>query len=231
MTSISEYWDRWKRRRFGRYRVEDPRPIAATSPYTFFLPSENELLALAPGDRVKLTFVGEPGGKTYGAERMWVTITELFGSTLSGRLDNVPFELHQLRVGDGVRFERSQVLDIQWNEDRERAPPSAPPYREYWDHCFVDRGVLDGEMPVYYLYRETPDDQGDDKYPDSGWRFRGDWRGVTEEEFQAWEFDYIAIGKVLNADDSWVHLIDAPIGSAFIRNDKTNEFIRCEDNE
>jgi hypothetical protein len=29
-------------------------------------------------------------------------------------------------------------------------------------------------------------------------------------------------------DDSWLHLIDAPIGSAFIRDDATGEFVVAE---
>lgn len=226
---LAERWDRWKRRRFGRYRIEDPRPIAERAPYTFFLPSENELLALAPGDLAKLTFIGIPGGKTYEAERMWVMLTQVAGDKLTGRLDNDPLELYQLHAGDIVHFERHQILDICWSDERQQAPPSSPPHREYWDRCFVDRCVLDGEALVYYLYREAPDDTGDDAYPDSGWRFRADWRGISDEEFQAREFDYIAIGKVLNADDSWLPLIDAPVGSAFLRNDETGDFVACED--
>jgi len=230
VTSLADRWDRWKRRRFGRYHIDDPRPVAENAPYTFQLPSENELLALAPGDLAKLVFAGDPVGKTYGAERMWVTITDAAGPDLVGRLDNQPSELHQLRMGDRITFERHHIIDLIWAEDRAVAPPPSPPARQYWDRCFVDRGVLSGEVPVYYLYREEPDPTDpDDQYPDSGWRIRGDYRGLSDEEFAAWEFDYIAIGKVLNADDSWLHLIDAPVGSAFIRDDKSSAFVPCED--
>jgi hypothetical protein len=36
------------------YVLFDPRPIAAEAPYTFFLPSETEIVAIARGDMVKL---------------------------------------------------------------------------------------------------------------------------------------------------------------------------------
>jgi hypothetical protein len=226
---LAERWDRWKRRRFGQYRVEDPRPIAESAPYTFFLPSENELLAVAPGDLVKLTLVGLPGGHNYEAERMWVKVTGVADDDLTGSLENEPFELHQLRIGDSIRFNRFQVIDIIWSQDRTQAPPSAPPHKEYWDRCLVDRCVVDEAVPVYYLYREEPDmSEPEDKYPDSGWRIRGDYRGLSDDVLEGWDQEYIALGKVLNADDSWLHLIEAPIGSAYIRNTDTGEFIACE---
>lgn len=226
MTSLAERWDRWKRRRFGRYEIDDPRPIADSAPYTFFLPSENELIALAPGDLVKLLFRDDPAGENFAVERMWVLITEARGNSLIGRLDNEPYELHQLRADDIIRFERTDVISIQWKEDRPQRPPSSPPYREYWDRCIVDSCVVNDGVPVYYLYREEPDPTDpDDEYPDSGWRIRGDYRGLTDEEVELWGADYIAIGTVLNEDDSWLHLIDAPIGSAFIRDEETGTFI------
>lgn len=227
--TLAERWDRWRRRTFGSYYIDDPRPIAEGAPYTFFLPSENELLALQAGDLAKLIFVGTPGGKTVTTERMWMTITDAAGDRLVGRLENEPFELHQLRLNDVVHFERLHVIDRIWAENRAEGPPSTPPYREYWDRCLVDSCVLNEGAPVYYLYREAADLEGpDDKFPDSGWRIRGDYRGLTDEEFSTWKPEYIALGKVLNEDDSWLHLIDAPIGSAFIRDEETGTYVPTE---
>lgn len=218
---IAHLRQRW----FGGYEIDDPQPIAADAPYTYFLPSENELLALAPGDQVKLLFRSIPPGPKFEVERMWVTITDVDGDQISGELDNVPFDMPQIRLGDPVSFQRSDAIDILWSDDRTSRPPAAPPRREYWDRCLVDECVLYEDVNVHYLYREEPDLAGeDDKYADSGWRIRGDWREASDEQVDERDSAYVALGAVLNRDDSWLRLIDEPIGSAFIRNWETGAF-------
>ncbi len=78
----------------------------------------------------------------------------------------------------------------------------------------VDGCILAGE-PLDYLYCEEPDmtRQGD-RYPDSGWRIRAAPDAIERDESGP---EYIALGRVLNQDDRWLHLIDAPVGSAFQR--------------
>ena len=223
---IERRWRRW----FGRYEIDDPRPIAAEAPYTYFLPSENELLALGPGDLAKIVFRSLPPGREWGAERMWVLITMVEGDLLTGTLDNTPSDMPQLRAGDTVRFKRSDVISLLWSEERTVPPPPTPERRDYWERCFVERCVVDDGEGVYYLYREEPDpDDPEDTYPDSGWRIRGDFRGLDDEAIEARPIYYLALGAVLNHDDSWLHLIDAPVGSAFIRDEETGRFEPCED--
>jgi len=223
--NLLHWLTRQRQRWFGRYEIDDPRPIAADAPYTYYLPSENELLALAPGDQVKLIFRSIPSGPKFEAERMWVTITAINGDSVSGELDNTPFDMPQMRLGDAVSFERSDVIDVIWSDDRADSPPSAVPRREYWDRCLVDECVLYEGAKIHSLYREKPELAGaDEKYPDSGWRIRGDWRDASDEELDARELAYVALGAVLNRDDSWLPLIDEPIGSAFIRNWETGAF-------
>jgi len=218
--------DRLWRKYFGRIEIDDPRPIAEEAPYTFYLPSENELLAIAPGDLVKVIIRSVPPSAEWGAERMWVMIIGVDGETLSGELNNIPSDIPQLPVGSPLEFRRSDVIDIDWSEGRTTPPPPSPIHRDYWERCFVDHCVLSGESPVDYLYREEPDmAQPGDKYPDSGWRIRGDYRGLTDAEINARRMEYVALGLVLNADDSWLHLIDEPIGARFIRDFKTGGFV------
>lgn len=69
----------------------------------------------------------------------------------------------------------------------------------------------------------------EDTYPDSGWRIRADWRGLTDDQHEARDAEYIALGKVLNVDDSWLHLIDAPTGARFIRDWETGLFVEESD--
>ncbi|HEV2866399.1 MAG TPA: DUF2185 domain-containing protein [Allosphingosinicella sp.] len=207
------------------FTLDDPRENARDAPYTYFLPSGEELAAIEPDDQVKLVFRSVPPSDRWDAERMWVTVEDANGDHLQGRLDNEPSDMPLLAVGAPVSFQRHHVVAINWGSDRSRPPPEPPERREYWDRCMVDGGVLYDEWWVYYLYREPPDLAGpEDKYPDSGWRIRG-WReGLTDRETEESRAEYVALGAVLNRDDSWLHLIDAPVGSAFIRGSRDEQF-------
>jgi len=225
---VDRRWREW----FGRVEIDDPRPIAEEAPYTYFLPSENELLAISPSDIVKLIIRSIPPSREWDAERMWVKVTSAHGDGLSGELDNYPSDIPQLQPGSRLEFSRSDVIDILWSEDRPAAPPSPPVRREYWDRCFVDNCVLQGICPVDYLYREEPDmGEPEDKYADSGWRIRGTDEGIAADEAADKLPLYVALGAVLNRDDSWLHLIDKPIGSRFILDHERREFVVCEDND
>ena len=210
------------RRYFGTYTLDDPRPVAKEAPYTFYLPSKVLQDSVAPGDCVQLSFTGYPPGLVYGGgERMWVDVVFVAEDFVTGHLANIPYDMPQLKRGDVVKFQPFQIIDF----DTKRELPVESPQKQYWDRCLVDQCVLDREQPVYYIYREEPDmAQEGDKYPDSGWRIRGDYRDITDEELEARKAQYIALGKVLNADDSWIHLIDSPVGSAFMKNFETGVY-------
>ncbi|HEU0098505.1 MAG TPA: DUF2185 domain-containing protein [Allosphingosinicella sp.] len=221
---------RLRRRLFGRYELDDPRPHAREGPYTFELPTAEEIAAVMPGDLVKLIFRSIPASAEWDAERMWVIVEAAEGDRLSGSLDNHPSDMPQLRPGARIEFRRHQIISIRWDEDRVvEPPPPPPPRRDYLERRMVDRCVTVDRIPVHYLYREAPDlGQEDDRYPDSGWRIRGDYRGLSDEEMEARESEYVALARVLNADDGWVHLIDSPPGSAFIRDWDTGQFVPLE---
>lgn len=208
------------------YRLEDPRPIAAEAPYTYWLPSSAELAALGPGDMTQLVFQPLQPGRKWGAERMWVTITSGEGDELTGRLDNEPDDIPGLNPGDLVTFRRYHVIDRIWSESRSTAPPAPLIQRWFSDRCLVDACVTNNGTPVHYLYREEPEPMREgDRDPDSGWRIRGDYRGLSDEEIDAREIEYSSLGRVLNVDDSWLHLIDEPVGSRFIRDWTTGNFV------
>lgn len=199
------------------YLLIDPRPLALESQYTFFLPSAEQVAALCPGDLVKLMFEHIPTGVQWGIERMWVTVARSEADRFTGELDNQPFEpTARLRVGDEIVFYGFHILDVRWN-DTSRAP-APPERREYWDRCLVDASVIDGSAPIEFIYREMPNltNEGDE-FPDSGWRIRGRSETGTKPESGSRKPQYVAMGAVLNRDDSWLPYIDAPVGARLVR--------------
>ena len=207
------------------YLLQDPRPIAASAPYTYFLPNSSELAAISAGDLVQLLFEHVPPGQEWDVERMWVKVGEAEADQLSGLLANKPDEpTATIAEGDLVRFERRRVIGISWADPD--SAPRTPCRREYWDRCLVDDCVLDGTEPVEFIYREEPDMQEEgDTYPDSGWRIRGRMGGATDDEADARRPRYVAIGAVLNRDDSWLPYLDAPVGTSFMRDFEANTYV------
>src|SRR5262245_36198562 len=59
--------DRLWRRRFGTFEIDDPRPIAKEAPYTYFLPSDEQLAAIQPGDLVKIVIRSLPAARKWDA--------------------------------------------------------------------------------------------------------------------------------------------------------------------
>lgn len=207
--------------------LKDPRPIAAEAPYTFFLPHQVELEALKPGDGVKAIFHQTEGETKYDAERMWVLIERVDDDTAYGTLDSDPVDMPLIEAGMPLAIPLSHVIATAFHTSNPR--PEAPPRREYWERCFVDDCVVDGRSHVDYLYRETPDMTGEgDEYPDSGWRLRGTPELVEQDDNREAPFKYVAIGKVLNQDDRWLHLIDEQPGVAFQWDPNEQDYIRFE---
>ena len=206
------------------YTILDPREVAAKARFTYYLPSAVEIEAIGVGDLVKLVFEYLHDVEEWGAERMWVKITAISDTHLTGQLDNQPYEPStSLAPDDEIQFHRFNVIDIMWDDPA--TAPAKPERREYWDRCIVDGCVLDGSEPVEYLYREKPEPPPEDeKDPDSGWRIRGRFGDASDAEIDNREAHYVALGAVLNRDDSWLHLLDEPIGSSFIRDFDSGDY-------
>lgn len=207
--------------------LDDPRPIAAESPYTFEMPHEAELAALGPGDGVQAIFRQSEGETEYGAERMWVLIERIENDVVLGVLDNTPHDMPLIEAGMPVAVPLTHVISTVFREGKQR--PSTPRRRQFWDRCMVDACVVEGRSHVDYLYRELADmAQEGDEYPDSGWRFRGTHEEVEADSVNNISPVYVAIGKVLNEDDRWLHLIDEEPGVAFQWEQEGQDYIRFD---
>jgi hypothetical protein len=214
------------------YDIQDPRPIVASSPYTFYLPSAARLAAISERDLVQAVIRARPRSQKYDAERMWVRIKRADTEWLEGTLESKPLDMPFLESGTQIRLRRSDVIDVIFDDSNTARKPTELPIRDYWERCLVDQAVLDRELTVGYLYREAPDmGKPDDKFPDSGWRIRGDMREADIEALGRRKFAYIALGKVLNQDDTWLHLIDEPIGARFQKNYQTGLFERLAEDD
>jgi hypothetical protein len=160
---------------------------------------------------------------------MWVEIAEILGDVWVGKLDNQPDDMPQLNPGDEIRFGRKHIVDFKmYKPERltaEQLSKLPAPKREYWDRCLVDDCVLYENKLVGYLCREEPEkNEGESEFKDSGWRIRGDSRGATLSDCDNRKTSFVALGAVLNRDDSWLHLLDEDPGSAFLRDFARNTY-------
>ncbi|MFE9237759.1 DUF2314 domain-containing protein [Streptomyces sp. NPDC007007] len=82
-------------------------------PQSFYIPSDEEKNALAPGVPVKLMFDMKDGW----GERMWVEVVAIKKRKIIGVLRNQPFGIPRLNYGDKIRFNRDHIIDIDWGEE------------------------------------------------------------------------------------------------------------------
>ncbi len=213
------------------FEIDDPRPIAESAKYTYFLPEPEALAAIGVGDLVQFIFRATLRSEKWDAERKWVRVEFVDGNWLEGVLESQPDDMPELQKGCTVRAPRSHAINVVFSDPTTWKRLNPTPRREYWERCLVDSAVLYEGLPVHYLWREPADMLRDgDKFPDSGWRIRGDMRGATDAEIDARKVSYVAIGAVLNRDDSWLHLVDEPEGEAFEKNFEKGLFQRLDRN-
>ena len=194
------------------WQLIDPRSIQAENPYTFFVPSDAEKNALEDGDLVKLMFEClDPDGGSI--ERMWVIFSERDENGCRGQLDNEPLEIEGLSQGDQVHFEDFHIVgvwdtkvDIVDDEDR------------YFARCHVDQRIIDGNANVGRLERRKPKwfwwwQRKYQRYADTGWHIFAEDDPTQSKT----KMSYLAIGVVLNKEDSFLRLLNSPVGTRLVR--------------
>ncbi len=203
------------------WSLEDVTLIARDAPYTFYLPSAALLDKLAVGDIVKLMFHCEvENDKGWSAERMWVIITARDGDDFTGTLDNKPYYIPDLTLGDFLQFETRHIM----NTDLDEPVPTLT--GKYGKRCIVTRLVMDEGHPVRVLYRDTVEEQTDGDEM-SGWNF---FSGLEDDDYYEAGDNVlcISLGAVLNKGDGFVHLLDSEPGSEFVWDEERAKFVPNE---
>ncbi len=95
------------------YHIQDVTETNREFPRTFLIPSREHLSTLKVGDLVKLIFVmNDEADDKCRAERMWLKITSIEGSKYKGQLDNQPYYLKTVQVGDEIEFIDHNIAEI-----------------------------------------------------------------------------------------------------------------------
>lgn len=199
--------------------LDDARELAEAAPYTFYLPSAEVIQLLKPGDSVKLVFRSDVENEHgYSAERMWVAITSIDGDDFRGRLDNDPLYIPDLAAGDELVFQCQHIINTQLDD------PVPNIANQYWQRCFVTGRVLYDERPVGCLYREEPEACEGAPEDFSGWNLMaGDEDDEYLDDPDNWH--YVALGAVLNIDDRFIDLLEAPYDTEFEFDEERGEFV------
>ncbi len=101
------------------YEIVDPRPIASSAKYTYFLPPLARLEAIRRGDLVKITMRAIPASKKWDGERVWVRILAATSDWLEGTLESEPDDMPRTPRGTILGFPRTHVMDIIFENPEE----------------------------------------------------------------------------------------------------------------
>lgn len=93
------------------YTLIDAEEMNRQHPTTFFAPEPHEIEGIQEGSLVKLAFRYE----RIFTERMWVTVTKVDGNHFTGVLDNKPYDIPNLSLGDKVTFEVRHIYEV-WED-------------------------------------------------------------------------------------------------------------------
>lgn len=191
--------------------------------------SAESLNALSAGDRVRTWAVSvkeDDGITKVGAS---IDVHSADGEWIEGKLAKDRYFGGDPALEKVIRVPKSTISDIMFKDPQKNELLRELPRIKYANYCLIDWDARFNRS-VQYVYRVEPclTIQGDE-FPDSGWRIKGNTCAFSEEEF--WEVDatkYYPLWLALCSDDSWLHLIDKPIGTAFKRDRKTGLFVEVD---
>lgn len=204
------------------WHLEDAAAIAKASKYTFYKPSDELISRIKVGHIVKLIFRFEYEEQKYSGERMWVIVTKIHHGKFTGILDNDPYYIKDLKHKDVIEFEAKHIIQVHDLEEKE------PHFTEQFIHrCFATSKVLYENVKVKFFYRDESLGEVRDGIYDTGWVFQaGDESDEYLENID--NLHHVSLGVLLNKDDSFVHLLDSEVGSAFGWDETRQEYRRVD---
>jgi hypothetical protein len=156
----------------------------------------------------------------------WIDVHSADGEWIEGKIVKDQYFGDDPILDQVIRVPKRVISDIRFEDPQKDELLRELPGIKYANYCVMDPRM----SKVQYVYRQEPclTMEGDEA-PDSGWRIKGDRRAYSEEEFGCVEAaKYYPLYLALNTDDSWLHLIDKPVGTAFKRDRKTGLFVEVK---
>lgn len=184
-------------------------------PYTYYIPSKWVIGKLEIGHKVKLLFEGKTYDGEAQIEKMWVEITEQANGVYKGNLLDQPVMLEGLFRGTQVTFEVEHIIDTELQDNTLKK----------WDYYFdnrilVSQDVLDRkEYNIFVKSKVSKAIEG--KLIDTGCIVLS---GYENKEYleDVNNFQFIAIGVILNIDNSILKYVDKNPRSLYIRDKEGN---------
>ena len=184
-------------------------------PRTFSIPRSEQRRNLNIGQVVKLVFLLDaPGDDIPTAERMWVEVKEARGSQYIGILDNEPFHISNLKLGDAIEFGPEHVAALY----RKPEDPQIP----HGKTVIVSHRILTEDVWPQRLVRQQPMDETESGW----WIFSGE---ETEAELSDnSKFSACRVDEIIQRFRILDSVLDEPVNSAWAWNNETLEYQPCQ---
>ena len=204
------------------FNILDPRPLAKQCPYLAGLPKVECLNMISKSDTVTVRFrwLERPRRpyEHYHSEHVSLEVLSVTPNYFEGRM-TVPSDWPQPSSDVVIKFAKWAVTGVSF-ADPKYQPLAELPQEKYATGCLMDNYLVVARK-VQHIFRDEPKIWRNDKISaDSGWRV-----STGSTFLDTGDVDYRPLYSALTCDNSWLHLIDQPVGSAFKRDEKTGLFI------
>ena len=207
-------------------KIEDPRPMAEKFRYHCALPSEECLNAIRQGDSVtvKISLPNTVQLATSSNKNVSFEVLSVTSDSFKG-LMRIPPDWPASDSDILIELPKWAVKVVEFADPAYKHLAELP-RDKYPDWCLIhtwgDRLEELRLTDAEFLYREKPKTSPENETrPDSGWRVSRYSRPMADEDVYLDRVRYVPICVALDVDDSWLYLIDKPIGSAFKRQPAT----------